>query len=133
MINTNKDNVILDIAHAQRPFSGDTVLLYYDGPLLFTIPNEDGSHYLFAGLEPEAGVWPFVVAHLSVEQYKEFYEFRLTVANAFLQSPSYLVRDYGDEKIILEPLERVPQNWLPGDVMWLSTDEQKAFTFRKKI
>lgn len=116
---TSRTSITLDIPVNKRPFSGDTVLMYYDGPLLFHIPYQ-GNQLVFVALADDAGEAPFLVANISQENFNEFYNCKISLQDIYLNAPLYLVRDYDAEILVLEPVAGVPSDWIPGDLMWTS-------------
>ena len=106
----------LALPHDQRPFSGPDVLVYYDGPQLFWLPCE-GRHLLAFAL-PSGGHWPFLVVELSADQRQAVQGNRLSLQAACLAAVGkWLLPDYDAAQLVLEPLENLPPDWLPGDVM----------------
>lgn len=107
----------LSIPHDRRPFCGPDVLFYYDGPLLFWLPVE-GRRLLAVALPDDAGHWPFLVVETTNEQALALEENRLTLQAAVLAAEAkWHLRDFGAETLALEPLDTIPEAWLPGDVM----------------
>jgi hypothetical protein len=107
----------LSIPHDKRPFCGPDVLCYYDGPLLFWLPVE-GRRLLSVALPDEAGRWPFLVVEVTDEQALALESNQLTLRAAVLAAgEKWHLRDYDAETLVLEPLDSVPEAWLPGDVM----------------
>lgn len=104
------------LSHDQRPFDGAEVLVYYDGPQLFWLPCE--GRRLLAFAIPDGGTWPFLVIELTAEQADAVERSKLTARAACLNaSGRWLMPDYGAEQLVLEPLDDIPPDWLPGDVM----------------
>ena len=107
----------LPIPHESRPFSGDDVLAYYDGPLIFWLPCP-GRRLLTFALPDEAGPHPFLVVEATEEQAQAFLTNRLTAQGICLAAQqAWLMPDYGADTLTLEPLASIPAEWLPGDVM----------------
>ncbi|KVP75549.1 hypothetical protein WJ96_07535 [Burkholderia ubonensis] len=105
------------LPHDKRPFCGPDVLAYYDGPQLFWLPC-DGRRLLAVGLPDEAGHWPFLVVELTEDQAQAVEGNRITMRAVFLAaSAKWVMRDYDAETLVLEPLEVIPEDWLPGDVL----------------
>lgn len=116
----------LSIPHDKRPFSGMDVLFYYDGPLLFWMPCE-GRRLLTLALPDEVGPWPFVVVEVSEEAAQGLEDNRLTLRAVVLGgSARWVLYDYGAETLALEPLESIPEDWLPGDVCLRPASESPA-------
>lgn len=107
----------LEIERDKRPFGGADVLFYYDGPQLFWLPV-DGRRLLAVALPDDVGTWPFLVVELSEGQAQDLEENRVTllaVCEACQQR--WLMRDYGAERLVLEPLVgALVDEWKPGDV-----------------
>jgi hypothetical protein len=111
------DTVNLAIPHDQRPFCGSEVLFYYDGPQLFWLPCE-GRRLLAVALPDEAGHWPFLVVELTEEQAQAVEGNRVTMRAVCLAGKAqWVMRDYDADSLALEPLEVIPEEWLPGDVL----------------
>jgi hypothetical protein len=105
------------LAHDQRPFGGMDVLVYYDGPQLFWLPF-NGRRLLALSLPNDAGKWPFLVVELTDTQAQDLEGNRLTVRAACLAAQArWVMRDYDAQPLVLEPLDTVPADWLPGDVL----------------
>lgn len=108
---------IANIPQAERPFSPDETLCYYDGPLLFWLPAP-GQHLLTLALLVEKDPWPFLVSELDQAQAKELLEGRLTLQKAVLTARAWhYFPDYGAEQLEFRPLSTISEDWLPGDVM----------------
>lgn len=101
-----------------RPFDGDEVLAFYDGPIMFWLPWEQG-RLLAIALPDEAGAHPFLVVEVSEENACALLTNRKTVRKVFMECPrAWLMADYGRAgALLLEPLVSIPDEWLPGDVM----------------
>jgi hypothetical protein len=111
------DTLTLAIPHDQRPFCGLDVLFYYDGPLLFWLPC-DGRRLLAVALPDDAGRWPFLVVELTEEQAQAVEGNRVTMRAACLAGKAqWVMRDYDNASLVLEPLDVIPEEWLPGDVL----------------
>jgi hypothetical protein len=111
------DTLNLAIPHDKRPFGGPDVLFYYDGPQLFWLPCE-GRRLLAVGLPDEVGHWPFLVVELTEEQAQAVEGNRLTLRAACLTGKAqWLMRSYDADPLVLEPLDGIPEEWLPGDLM----------------
>ncbi len=108
----------LCIEHDKRPFGGDDVLFYYDGPLLFWLPI-DARRLLAVALPESVGPWPFLVVELSEEQAQALEGNRATLrAVCEACQEKWLMRDYGAATLVLEPLiGPLKDEWKPGDVM----------------
>ncbi|KVP17373.1 hypothetical protein [Burkholderia ubonensis] len=107
----------LTIPHDKRPYFGPGVLAYYDGPQLFWLPCE-GRKLLAVGLPDEAGHWPFLVGELTEDQAQALEGNRITLRAVFLSAwAKWVMRDYDAETLVLEPLDAIPDVWLPGDVL----------------
>lgn len=107
----------LTIPHEQRPFSGDDVLAYYDGPLIFWLPFL-GRRLLTFALPDDAGHHPFLVLEVTEAQAQAFLTNKLTARRICLEATqAWLMPDYGADVLELAPLVAIPENWLPGDVM----------------
>lgn len=100
----------------QNQLNDDQIHLWYDGPMLFSMAAPAGGQWLFAGLPDEAGRFPFLVAHLSDQALRQALDSEITLQAAFRGAQAhFLVRDFDAPDAQLEPLEAVPQQWLPGD------------------
>lgn len=113
----------LSIAPEYRPFDGDAVLLYYDGPIMFWLPGAS-VRLLAIALPDEAGPHPFLVVEVPQETADALLGNRMTVRRVCLSAPqSWLMPDYGqDGPLVLTPLASIPEKWLPGDVtLYLET------------
>lgn len=109
--------ITLSLPFSERPYGPEQTLLYYDGPLLFWLPGMDSRRYLFALLPDEVGPWPFVVADLPAEAAQAIDDNKMTLQAAYTGPwPKYLLKNYDAEELVLEELECVPEDWLPGDV-----------------
>lgn len=105
------------LSHDKRPFCGPDVLAYYDGPQLFWLPC-DGQRMLAARLPDEAGPGPFLVVALTEDQALAVLGNRITLRSVFLAaSVMWVIRDYDADALVLEPIDVVPEYWLPGDVL----------------
>ncbi len=119
---SNSRPLSLALARSERPYSGEHVLYYYDGPLLFWLPHPE-LKLLAVALPEEAGPWPFLVASVGAEQAQALLFNKLTLQRTVLTSQAnFLMADYGAETLELIPLDVVPPQWLPGDVC-LTRDE----------
>lgn len=102
-----------------RPYGYDNerVIIYYDGPMLFTLPHETLTLLAWA-LPDEAGKWPFAVVSITPETFNELMSNKLTLRDAVTKGvlARYLLRDYDQEVLNLEELEEFPEDWLPGDL-----------------
>lgn len=104
----------LSIPHADRPFFGPTVLIYYDGPQVFWLPVAGRS--LLAIAIADAGPWPFLVVELTLEQAIGVGTQSLTLADACRGAKGqWLMPDYDAEELVLEPLAVIPVDWMPND------------------
>lgn len=109
-------NITLAIPHEQRPFGGDDVLIYYDGPLLFFLPVPE-QRLLAIALPADAGTCPFLVVELTEEQARAMLANEVTLRSVVLAaSGAWFMPDYGADSLVLEPRTSIPQAWLPGDV-----------------
>jgi hypothetical protein len=116
----------LDIPHYKRPFCGMDVLFYYDGPLLFWMPCE-GRRLLTVALPDEVGPWPFLVVEMTEEAAQALEGNRLTLRAAVLAGMTrWLLTDYGAEILEFQPLQAIPEDWLPGDVCLRSEPENQG-------
>ena len=106
----------LALNHDQRPFGGASVLVYYDGPQLFWLPCQDRRLLAFA--LPSGGRWPFLVVELNSAQADAVEANQLTLRGACLTATAkWLMPDYDAPELVLTPLDQIPEDWLPGDVM----------------
>lgn len=104
------------LPHEQRPFHGPDVLVYYDGPQLFWLPSE--GRRLLAFALPSGGHWPFLVVELTEEQAAAVACNQLSARAACVGAVGqWLMPDYDAPELILERLNGIPEDWLPGDVM----------------
>lgn len=106
---------LLQIPHEQRPFDGEGVLIFYDGPQLLWLPVE-GSRLLALGLPPEAGACPYLVAELTEDQAQALLRNEVTLRSLYQTATLWLLADYGADELTLEPVLYVSEDWLPGDV-----------------
>jgi hypothetical protein len=107
----------LTIPCDRRPFCGPDVLCYYDGPLLFWLPCEE-RRLLAVALPDDAGRWPFLVVELTEEQAQAVEGNRVTLRAVCLAGRAqWVMRDYDAASLTFEPLEAIPEEWLPGDVL----------------
>ncbi len=109
--------LIPNVPRELRPFGPEETLLYYDGPLLFWLPVE-GRHLLAVALfEEDDAAWPFLVSELSAETAAALKANELTLQRAVLDALAwYFLADYDAEVLDFEPVQQVPEDWLPGDV-----------------
>jgi hypothetical protein len=106
----------IDLSREQRPSSPDETLVYYDGPQLFWLPSPEGQHWLALALPDDVGPWPFLVCDLTESAANSLLtgaSLRATVLGA---QTHWLLRDYEEEVLQMEPLSTLPEDWLPGDV-----------------
>ncbi len=129
--------LILDVPRSRRPYASSEVLDYYDGPLLFWLPETalahgellSGASYasvfgarklLVLALPEDAGDWPFLVAAVEPKMASAMEANKVTLLDAMQSAiPAghcYLMRDYGADLLELQPLTEVLDDWLPGDV-----------------
>ena len=107
----------LALPHDKRPFCGPDVLAYYDGPQLFWLPAE-GRRLLAVGLPDDAGRYPFLVVEMTEAQAQAVAGNRITLRAACLAGTAkWVMRDYDADVLVLEPLDAIPEAWLPGDVL----------------
>lgn len=106
----------LDIPHEQRPFSGEEVLLYYDGPLLFWMPHPS-LRLLAVALEHDGNKCPFLVCEVSEEDAQALVTNRKTLRAVVLDARRHFhLNDYGDDELWLREVHTLEHAWLPGDV-----------------
>ncbi len=106
----------LSIPHAQRPFSGDDVLAYYDGPLLFWLPVP-GRRLLVVMLADEETRMPALVVELSEEQACAMLANQVTMRAVVLAAQAaWYMADYGADTLVMTAVDHIPDEWLPGDV-----------------
>ncbi len=106
----------LSIPHEKRPFSGDEVLAYYDGPLLFWLPVP-GRRLLTVMLPYEADRMPALVVELSEEQAGAMLANEVTMRSVVLSAKAaWHMADYSADTLVLTGVDHIPEEWLPGDV-----------------
>ncbi len=108
--------IILPIAPDSRPFDGDEVLAYYDGPLIFWLPSQV-ARLLAIALPDEAGPHPFLVVEVSPGTEGAMLANKITMQKVVRIAPkAWVMRDYSRARsLLLEPLTTIPDAWLPGD------------------
>ena len=100
----------------RRPFAGEGVLCYYNGPMLMWL-DSGMDRYLAVALDDSAGPWPFLLARLDADAQEDLLAGRMTLRDAFTgRWPRLLLRDYGAPSLVVEPVDDVPEDWMPGDV-----------------
>ncbi len=120
MLTRISEPLTLDIAPALRPYGGEDVLAYYDGPLLFFLPHPT-RHLLAVAAEEGQGRWPFYILELdaaarqALEQDSQPFRDTLLSARA-----CWLMRDYDAQPLVLEPLEGFPEDALPMPGVYLT-------------
>lgn len=110
----------LTLPFIERPFCGDDVLVFYDGPLVFWLPcqSQDATRLLCIALPREVGRGPFLVVTMTHRAAAALENNELTLQGAALgPGPKYLMADYDALLLVLQPLDTVPGHWLPGAVM----------------
>lgn len=104
------------IPHEQRPFAGEDVLVFYDGPIVFWLPVA-GRRLLATALPPEAGVCPYLVAELTADQADALLANKVTLRSVYQGAKArWLMSDYGADVLTLDPITYIGESWLPGDV-----------------
>ena len=107
----------LALPHAQRPFFGEGVLMFYNGPLIFWLPHPSLRLLAFA-VPIQQQQYPCLVVEVSAEQAQAFLSNQISARRLCLEArQAWHLPDYGADELILEPLAGIPVNWLPGDVM----------------
>lgn len=103
----------LALAHNDRPFGGDDVLAYYDGPLLFFLPHP-GMTLLAVATDHERGPWPFFVAEITLETKEALLNNTLPLRDCYMQALRWwFMPDYGADVLNLEPAPGLPEDELP--------------------
>lgn len=106
------NTLTLALPRNQRPFSAESVLSYYDGPLIFWLPWP-GRKLLAIALPDEAGPYPFLVLETTEDRALAFESGQLSAKELYLAAQdAWLLPDYGADVLVLEPLKSVPDNWL---------------------
>ena len=123
-MNRDMTSTTLAIPPEQRPFCDEAVLVYYDGPQVFWLPCP-GRRLLAFSVPNSAGPDPFLVIEVTESQAHALISNQLTVRGICLAAQgAWLMPDYGADTLVLEPLEAIPSEWLPGDVMLYLADER---------
>lgn len=103
----------------QRPFSGDDVLFYYDGPLLFFLPLPE-KVLLAVATDDERGPWPFFVLELTPQAKADLLANTLPLRDCYLQAKGcWFLADYGAQVLTLEPVLGIPEEELPSPGLFL--------------
>lgn len=110
---------VLRLTH--RPASPADTLLYYDGPVLFWLPEVDapGRRMLAMALPAVPGAHdPFLVAELEPEVAARFECRQLDLRQTVLAASAwYLLPDYRAPELVIQSIEGpLPERWLPGKV-----------------
>ena len=114
----------LSLPHAQRPFFGEGVLMFYDGPLIFWLPHPSLRLLAFA-VPIQEQQYPCLVVEVTDAQAEAFLANQLSARRLCLQArQAWHLPDYGADELTLEPLVSIPAHWLPGDVM-LQLEDQR--------
>ncbi len=115
----------LSLVSRPQSYADGGVLNYYDGPLLMILESTDGSRYLASALaEGEEGPWPFFLTDLAPEIEEMLQGNEMTLRDAVEQGRAWwLLPDYGAEVLTVTPVDEVPDDWLPEDVLLGSLGE----------
>lgn len=110
---------VLRLTH--RPMSPADTLLYYDGPVLFWLPeaHAPGRRLLAMALPAVPGARdPFLVAELEPEVAGRFERRELDLRQTVLAARAwYLLPDYRAPELVVQCVEGpLPERWLPGKV-----------------
>ncbi len=104
----------IELPLALRPFGGDDVLAYYDGPLLFFLPGTE-RHLLAVAAEESLGRWPFYVVELDEAGRQAILADSRPFRDILLSARAcWLMRDYDAQPLALEPLDAFPSDSLPA-------------------
>jgi hypothetical protein len=112
---------VLRLTH--RPMSPADTLLYYDGPVLFWLPEVNavasGRRLLAMALPAVPGARdPFLVAELEPEAAGRFERREQDLRQTVLAAQAwYLLPDYRAPELVIQCVEGpLPERWLPGKV-----------------
>lgn len=100
-----------------KPLKPGECLSYCDGPLLFWIKHEGASYLAFSVPLQGQPSWPVVLAELSEKQVDKVLKKEWTLLATVKQAKRYLfVADYYADIFEVQPMPRIPREWLPADV-----------------
>jgi hypothetical protein len=97
----------------------EKVIVYYDGPRLYTVHSETGDYYVGNNVDEDddCDIWVFV--QFSEQKAKDVYDGKISLRHSLLdgESPVYVVKYFIDRT--LPEVEKVdgtklPKEWLPS-------------------
>lgn len=105
----------MGIPFAGRPYIGEAVIDFYDGPLLMVLASPLHGDFLAMALPDEEGAWPFLLVPATSEQVASVRGGTRGMRQHILEAGrAHLVRDYGADELVASPVALpVIEAWLP--------------------